>query len=91
MKRKLQVEVSKRNIGWQTGAMVTDDSALLRTIHGPVDGIVKDYIENLKEKIVTLLEIADVYLLLDKYYRYSTVLKVWQDRLKTLEQAEFVS
>ena len=70
LKRSLQVEVSKRTSG-DADVTVIDGSALLWTIHWPVDGTVADFIANLKARLHKYLTSSDVYIIFDRYYDYS--------------------
>jgi hypothetical protein len=71
LKKSLQVELSSRRAG-TTDVLVIDGSALLWVIHWPADGIVQDYVSNVKQRIQKLLQDYDVYLVFDRYRDFST-------------------
>ena len=70
LKRSLQIEVSRRNVG-DADATVIHGSALLWTVHWPADGSVADFIVNVKKRIASYLTNSDVYLIFDRYHEYS--------------------
>ena len=71
LKKILQVEVSDRVAGG-ANVSVLDGSAILWVVPWPADGSVKDYTANFKYAIGKRLRVEDVYLILYKYYDYST-------------------
>jgi len=68
LKKQLQVEVSMRHTSSRISCLVVNGSAVIYTIHWPVD----DYIDNFKSFIRQKLKQCDVYLVFDRYMSYST-------------------
>ena len=70
LKHMLQVEVPQTHAA-NADIIVIDGSALLWTIHWPVDGTVADFVENVKTRLAKYLYSSDVYLVFDRYYENS--------------------
>lgn len=70
MKRKLQVEHSSR-LASSPQVTVIDGCALLWVVQWPASGTVQDYADNFTKKIMTCLQISDVHLIFDRYYKDS--------------------
>ena len=68
LKKQLQIEVLMRHTSSRISCLVVNGSAVIYTIHWPVD----DYIDNFKSFIRQKLKQCDVYLVFDRYMSYST-------------------
>ena len=62
---------------------IIDGSALLWIIHWPTDGIVADFIDNVKARLTSYLLKSDVDLIFDRYYEYG-IKSVTRDVRKTV-------
>ena len=71
LKQILVVETSTRVWG-QPSVIVVDVSAILWTVHWPTSGTVLTFVELFKKWVANHLKNADVHLVLDRYYNYST-------------------
>ncbi|MES9884531.1 MAG: hypothetical protein ABW185_27110 [Sedimenticola sp.] len=70
LKRKLQVDVTERAFE-QPDVVVVDGCAVMWTIHWPVKGTVKEYVDNFCSHIYKLVLQNDVYLVFDRYFQHS--------------------
>ena len=71
LKRLLAIEVSSRN-SIRPKRIVLDGCAILWVVHWPSKGKVINFIKNLLSYLAEKLKICDVYLVFDRYYKYST-------------------
>ena len=71
LKKMLAVETSARVWG-QPSVIVVDVSAVLWTISWPINGTVLSFVSSFKTWVANHLANADVHLVLDRYYDYST-------------------
>ena len=65
-------KVSMRHTSSRISCLVVDGSAVIYTIHWPVNRTVNDYIDNFKSFIGQKLKQYDVYLVVDRYMSYIT-------------------
>ncbi|KAH3833717.1 hypothetical protein DPMN_107030 [Dreissena polymorpha] len=72
LKNQLKVEVSERHIECMITCSVIYGSAVLYISHWPLDGKIRDYIDNFKSYIRQILNKCDVYLVFDRYMEFST-------------------
>ena len=71
LKKCVGVETSARIWG-EPSVIVVDVSAVLWTIHWPSQGTVLTFVESFKTWIANHLSSAEVHLILDRYYDFST-------------------
>ena len=67
LKTKLQVELADRR-SVPPDVIVLDACAILWMVKWPAHGLVKDYLQNVLDYVISQLNIADTYLLFDRYY-----------------------
>ncbi len=67
LKTKLQVELTDRR-SVPPDAIVLDGCAILWVVNWPTHGLVQDYIRNVVNYVAGHLQIADTYLVFDRYY-----------------------
>ena len=79
LKKKLKVEVSKRNI--QSDAIVIDGCAALYHVHWPKEAKVSDFVDSFVQYISKFLQHSAVFLIFDRYRDFSIK---GQTRLKRL-------
>lgn len=71
LKKCLAVTTSARMWG-EPSVVVVDVSAVLWTIHWPAQGTVQTFVDSFKTWVADRLRHAEVHLVLDRYYDYST-------------------
>ena len=67
LKTKLQVELAHRR-SVPPDVIVLDGCAILWIVKWPAHGLVKDYLQNVLDYVIGQLNIADTYLIFDRYY-----------------------
>ena len=70
LKTNLQVELTDSR-SRPPDAIVEDRRAILWVINWPARGLVQDYVQNLMDYTTRHLQIADTYLIFDRYYENS--------------------
>lgn len=70
LKQKLQVQVSNRTLS-QADGIVVDGCAVLWVVFWPDRGVVEDFVRRVVTYISSCLEIADTYVVFDRYYNNS--------------------
>ncbi|MES9884040.1 MAG: hypothetical protein ABW185_24600 [Sedimenticola sp.] len=71
LKNKLGVQIPSRTAE-SPDVIVIDGCALLWTVNWPVNGIVEDFVDNFCQAVLWKLKNANVNLIFDRYYDYST-------------------
>ena len=70
LKTKLQIELTDRR-SVPPDVIILDGCAIMWVIHWPAHGLVQDYIKNVVDYVRSQLQIADTYLIFDRYYNNS--------------------
>ena len=70
LKNKLQAEISKRTAG-KPNTFIVDACAILWIIHWPTQGYVDNFIKGFINYVQGKLKEAEVYVVFDRYYKYS--------------------